>query len=279
MRRAAVAIICGVLGACRCGSQLEPPRDTPDVAAPVPSVNVRADAGSMQDAHARVQEPEEDRIAPGTPLTPTITVEEDEDSKEPQIQAHGLPALSVDGKLLALYFTNHAVAVTSEQSLVIIDVAKRAETSKLLLVRQGEISELDEDNPTKHTPAIRARVLAASQLLAKNHWKAPIFKDGSELDLGDDEKQPPIELGPLKLRVDEATHALFVEREGSVLHKKDIKGWSNMGKPVSLSDLVFVPAGESAGLLVLTSSEFDGDPNPRRALRLVPFGAAGDAGR
>ena len=57
--------------------------------------------------------------SPGTPLTPIISVEEDEDSKEPQLQVRGLPALSVDGKLLALYFANHAVTVTSEQSLVI----------------------------------------------------------------------------------------------------------------------------------------------------------------
>lgn len=211
-------------------------------------------------------------MAPGTPLTPIISVEEDEDSKEPQLQVRGLPALSVDGKLLALYFANHAVTVTSEQSLVIVDVSKRAETSKLLLVRQGEIEGLDEDNPTRHTAAIRSRVTAANQLLAKNHWKAPLFKDGSELDLGDDEKQPPIDIGTLKVRVDDATHTLVLERGTDVLHKKDIKGWSPTGKPVSFSDLVLVPSGDVAGLLVLTSSELDGDPNPRRALRILAYG-------
>ena len=272
MKPGPLALVLLTLGACRCGSTADPSRDSPDVGMPVPAVPPAIDAGTA-DAHARPAEPEDERVLPGAPLTPTITVEEDEDSKEPQIVVHGLPALSADGKLLAVYFTNHAVATTSEQSVVLIDIAKRAEASRLTLVRQGELSEIGEDNPTRHTPAIRARVLTAAQQLAKSHWRAPIFKEGSELDLGDDEKQPPIDLGDVRLRVDETAHALILEREGTALHKKDIKSWSNAGKPISLSDVVLIPSTDASGLLVLVSSEFDGDPNPRRALRLVPYGA------
>lgn len=264
----AVLIVSAAQSACRCGSHEEPPRDASDAGAMPNDAAASADAF---DAHTAAEVDE--RPIPGAALTPVISVEEDEDSKEPQVQAHALPALSDDGKLLALYFANHGMTTTSEQSLVIIDVAKRAEVSKLVLVRQGELSELDEDNPTKHTAAIKSRVEAANQVLKKSKWKAPIYKDGSELDLGDEEKQPPIDLGPLRLRVDEQTHTLFLERGDNIVFTKNIKGWSNVGKPISLSDLVLVPWSDTSGLVVLVSSELDGDPNPRRALRLVPFGS------
>ncbi|MFO0664448.1 MAG: hypothetical protein U0174_10880 [Polyangiaceae bacterium] len=275
-----IPIACALLAACRCGSHEEPPRDPVDAAATAAhqaKADAALDAGSDATSHAAL---EDERPPPGAPRTPKFSVEEDEDSKEPSIQVHDLPAVSVDGKLLAIYLSDHAVVTTAEQSLVIIDIAKRAEVSKLVLVRQGEISELDEQNPTRRTPAILGRVQAANQLLAKSHWKTPIYKEGGEVDLADDEKQPPLDLGPLHLHVDEDTHKLVLERQEAgeaILLSKDVKGWSNNGKPISLSDLVLVPSSDTSGLLVLVSSEFDADPNPRRALRILPYGKAPSA--
>lgn len=271
-----IPLACAMLAACRCGSHEEPPRDAPLDSSP-PAAIVDAGARDAVGDAAPHSSDEEERPAPGTPRTPKFAVEEDEDSKEPSIQVHDLPAVSVDGKQLAVYFMDHAVVTTSEQSLVIIDIAKRVETSKLVLVRQGELSELDEQHPTSKTPAILGRVQAANQLLSKSHWKTPIYKEGGELDLGDDEKQPPIDVGLLRIRIDEVTHKLVVERQertDEALLSRDVKGWSNSGKPLSLSDLVLVPSSESSGLLVLVSSEFDADPNPRRMLRIVPYGSS-----
>lgn len=274
---ATLALLGGVASCARCGESSEAPQAPRDASSEAAAPRDAGREGGRDAAKVDSDDDDEPHADAGSPVSPRVEVQADDDLDEPEFKGHGFPAISDDKKTLAYFFVDGDLGPTAGHAVVLIDTAKGKIESTFTLVKAGELlSYVERGKPYGKEPW-HGRVDAANAALGKHKWTAVAYAPGIDWNDDTDEGyQGPSPVDGLLVGIaDRKKPTTLVVKDiasSKVLLERDVKSWhKNARGSIGFFDYA---ASRELSLCVMKSRVAD-EPY---VLRVVTFGSEGKDG-